>query len=324
MVTIERRSRKGPILTPSSLPCLSGMPTINITEGCAHRCTYCYTQGYSNYPGAERIVLFDNTAELVKAELARKRRRPRRVYFSPSSDAFQPLPEVQEIAHQTMAVLLDAGVEVAFLTKGIISEAFVALFARMPAMVFAQIGITTLEEELWRVFEPGAASPFHRLENIAKLRQIGVAVKARLDPLTPELTDAPEGLSRLLCELAHRGVRDVAASYLFLRSAFARKICEQLKVASGPAGTAVEWAWQPMADGVGGAQMLDAKDRRERFARLVALAGSHGITVHVCTCKNPDLAFRGDCEIAGSAATRLAARGSPLFDQGAESKPCPD
>jgi len=118
VTAVEHGQRKGPILTPSSLPCLSDMPTINITEGCAHGCVYCYTQGYTNYPGAGRVVVFDNIPELVRTELPRKRRKPSRVYFSPSSDAFQPLQAVQAVTYETMSMLLHAGVEVAFLTKG--------------------------------------------------------------------------------------------------------------------------------------------------------------------------------------------------------------
>lgn len=116
MLTLERCSRKGPVLIPSSLPCLGDMSTLNVTEGCAHGCTYCYARGYSSYPGEGRVVLIENLPELVRTELARKGRRPRRGYFSPSRDAFQPLPEIQAITYGTMATLLEAGVEVAFLT----------------------------------------------------------------------------------------------------------------------------------------------------------------------------------------------------------------
>lgn len=159
MVEVIRRKRRSPILTPSSIPCLKSLPTINITQGCALGCAYCYIQGYAQYPGPDRVILFENTAELVKDELSRKRRPPARVYFSPSSDAFQYLPEVQEVAAATMTVLLNAGVEVSFLTKGFISERFLRLFASAPQLVFAQIGITTLDAGLWKRVEPRTAPP---------------------------------------------------------------------------------------------------------------------------------------------------------------------
>ena len=94
MVKVVRKHRKPPILTPSSIPCLKNLPTINITQGCALGCTYCYIRSYRSYPGLESVVLFENTAEVLGEELTKKRHRPTRVYFSPSSDAFQYLPNM--------------------------------------------------------------------------------------------------------------------------------------------------------------------------------------------------------------------------------------
>jgi DNA repair photolyase len=98
--------------------------TLNVTEGCVLGCEYCYIQGYSHCPGAERVVLYENLPELVGEELKRKRSKPRRVYFSPSSDAFQYPPQIQDVSLRTMRVLLEAGVEVAFLTKGFVRRPF--------------------------------------------------------------------------------------------------------------------------------------------------------------------------------------------------------
>jgi DNA repair photolyase len=197
VVEIETRSRKPPILTPSAIPCLRKLPTINITEGCALGCTYCYIKGYSHYPGAERVMLYENTPDVLREELRRKRRRPSRVYFSPSSDAFQYLPRVQDVSLQTMRVLLDAGVEIAFLTKGFVTKRFLALFEDAPTMVFAQIGITTLDRQLWRGFEPRTAPPDLRIRYAQQLNAIGVRTTMRLDPLIPDLTDTEANLGPL-------------------------------------------------------------------------------------------------------------------------------
>ena len=313
MVAIERRKRKGPILTPSSIPCLSRIPTINITEGCAHGCAYCYTQGYSGYPGAGRVVLYDNIPDLVQAELRRKRKRPRRVYFSPSSDAFQPLPEVLEMTYQTMSVLLRNGVEVAFLTKGKVEEPFLALFSRTPASVFAQVGVTTLCEQFWRIVEPRAASPTQRLETIKGLAEIGVATTARLDPLIPDVTDTDDSLGPLLGELKRRKVCGIAASYLFLRPAFAQKFSRLLGPLSDLSSSIVNWSWQDFADGVGGGQMIGPEERCHRLARLTALAERLGIALHVCTCKNPGLGAGAGCQIAGPVPCSASPGEFPLF-----------
>ncbi len=299
MVTLEPRIRKGKVLTPSAIPCLQRLPTVNVTLGCAHGCGYCYIQGYANYPGDDRIVLFTNTAELIRAELRSMRRKPTRVYFSPSSDAFQYQPEVRAVSLESMRVLLEAGVEVAFLTKGFLTEDCYELFAQHPGKVFAQIGITTMDQALSRQIEPRAAPPRMRIEGIRRLGELGITVRPRLDPLIPDITDTPENLSALFEALEKVGVRMASASFLFVRSAFVGKvkaayaeIGAQLGEGFGPA----RWKHQSFADSCGSAKSLDELDRRARFEQVTQIAQKHGITIDICTCKNPEFAGEG-CSI---------------------------
>jgi DNA repair photolyase len=299
MVEIVRKLRRPPILTSSSIPCLQHLPTINVTEGCALGCSYCYIQGYSHYPGPERVVLFENTAEVVRDELRRKRRRPRRVYFSPSSDAFQYPPEVQEVTFQTMSVLLEAGIEVAFLTKGFISDRFLRLFKGLPQLIFAQVGVTSLDHGIWKAFEPRTAPPSKRVESIRSLREIGIETTARLDPLIPDLTDTEANLNPLLAALRETGVTHVSASFLFLRQCFADRVSAQLDQFM-PARSAAAWRHQDFVDGCGGGRMPTLEERAVRFERLSALCKQHGIRLNACRCKNPELGGSG-CFIAGPA-----------------------
>jgi pyruvate-formate lyase-activating enzyme len=58
MVNVIRVERKTAVLTPSSLACLSRIPTVNLTAGCAHGCLYCYTRSYSSYPGEDKVAFY--------------------------------------------------------------------------------------------------------------------------------------------------------------------------------------------------------------------------------------------------------------------------
>ena len=107
MVNVILVDRKSNALTPSSLRCLSHLPTINMTAGCVHGCAYCYIRGYSQYPGDDAVVVYRNTAEQVERELHRKRKQPIAVYFCPSSDAFMPIEPVLDQSYRTMKLLLD-------------------------------------------------------------------------------------------------------------------------------------------------------------------------------------------------------------------------
>jgi DNA repair photolyase len=221
------------------------------------------------------------------------------VYFSPSSDAFQYPPEVQEVTFQTMSVLLEAGVEIAFLTKGFVSDRFLELFKNTPRLIFAQVGVTSLDDRIWKTFEPRTAPPSRRIESIQCLREIGIETTARLDPLIPDLTDTEANLNPLLAALKEAGVTRASASFLFLRPCFADRVSAQLDQFV-PEGCVTTWQYQAFIDGCGGGRMTASEDRAARFERLSALCDQHGIGLNVCRCKNPELGGPG-CLIAGPA-----------------------
>ena len=141
MVVVREIVRKGRALGASGLRCLAGVATVNMSAGCAHGCVYCYTQGYRQYPGRGQIAVYANTADQVKEELGRKRKRPGTVYFCPSCDAFQPVKEVLEQTYRSMQILLEAGVRVEFVTKGTVPDQFLSLFRTHAGMVAAQVGL---------------------------------------------------------------------------------------------------------------------------------------------------------------------------------------
>jgi len=289
------------VLTPSALACLSRIPTVNLTAGCAHGCLYCYTRGYASFPGEGRVRVYVNTLAKLRKELPKKRRRPRAVYFSPSSDLFQPVPEVLDLAYEIMAFLFERQVGVAFLTKGVIPERHMDLLVSQAPEVRAQIGLTTLDSGILATFEPCAATPELRLTQAEQLVRAGVATEVRLDPILPGLTDDDGTLNRLCDAISRIGVKRVAASMLFLRPAVAASLKRHLAGAD---------TVKALLGGYDGSRRLGihaekssvvalpTETRRKAYARLRDIARAHDIEVTVCACKNPDLAA-GTCNISG-------------------------
>lgn len=302
MVTVIQTNRRSAVLTPSSLACLSHMPTINLTSGCAHGCVYCYTRGYSTHPGEDKVVLYRNTLDKLKEELARNRKRPQAVYFSPSSDLFQPVTEVLELGYRVLEMLFSQGIGVALLSKGHIPDKTMLLFLNHADKVRAQIGITTLDEDIQRIFEPNTASPGVRIEQIAKLVAGGIATEARLDPVLPGLTDSKDALRQLFSVLAKVGVRRVAVSTLFLRSSVLESLkrnvqnTELLQELLDFYRHAERMAIHAERSSV---IALPIAVRKDIYTRIGCIAGEYDIKLSICACKNPDLAH-GTCNIGGS------------------------
>ena len=301
MVRVILAERRSAVLTPSSLACLAQVPTVNLTVGCAHGCLYCYARGYSSYPGENTVVLYGNTLERLKDELARKRRRPQAVYFSPSSDLFQPVAEVLALGQRVLEFLLSRGIGVAFLSKGHIPDGTMKLLIAHADRVRAQIGIITLDEDLQRLFEPHAASPKVRLEQMARLVSGGIATQARLVPVLPGLTDSPDSLGRLFRAIARAGVKRATVSALFLRPAIAQFL--RRNIPSPEIKEALFGCYRGARRLAVPAERssviaLPWAKREEIYARAKRLASEWGIELSVCSCMNPDIAAE-NCGISG-------------------------
>lgn len=302
MVTVIEVDRKSAILASSSIACLSHMPTINLTSGCAHGCLYCYTRGYSTYPGEGKVILYKNTLDKLRTELARKRTKPPAVYFSPSSDLFQPVPAVLELGYRVLELLFSMNTGVAFLSKGVIPEKTMELLLDRADRVRAQIGIISLDENIRNMFEPYTASLKVRIEQMTKLIAGGIAVEARLDPILPGLTDTPDVLNRLFSTLAKAGVRRAAASVLFLRPSVVESLKQNirddksLQTLLGFYRDAKRLAIHAERSSV---IALPPARREEIYGRVRSAAEKVGIGLLICACKNPDLAH-GTCNIGGT------------------------
>lgn len=300
VVHAKRRSR---VLVPSKLACLSTLPTVNITAGCLHDCVYCYARAYSGYPGDGVAVLYGDTPQRLERELSRAKSKPHAVYFSPSSDLFQPHPDIQRCADEVLQVLFSHRVGVVFLSKGAIPEAAMRLIEAHAGLVQAQIGLLSTDAEIARTFEPGAAAPVVRLAQMERLVAAGVQTVARVDPILPGISDGDEAFDRLFSAIHDTGVRVAAAGILYTRPG----IVMGLRRAAGPMARGVP----AMLSRFGGDRNVDLRgagtrvialpevERRQIIERASRYASEHEIRLRVCACKNPDIAS-GSCGIAGA------------------------
>ena len=315
MVKLIRTKRKSAVLTPSSLACLSRIPTVNLTMGCAHGCLYCYTRGYRAYPGEGTVNVYANTLELLRHELQRRKQKPAAIYFSPASDLFQPVPEVLNLAYEVLREILNRGIGVAFLTKGLIPERHMSLLQENAALIRAQIGLITLDDALLRTFEPHAAPARVRVAQIKRLAASGVKTQMRLDPILPAVTDDERTFDELCRSVREAGVADIAASVLFLRPAVTRRLVQASEASAALARCLEAFSnAQRMAIHAERSSVIALpREERERiFRRLENVAAHYGMVVKRCACKNPDLSS-GTCSIAGDLRRTRATTEATLF-----------
>ncbi len=292
MLKIVTKHRKTNFLSPSGLRCLANLPTVNISAGCVHNCVYCYTKGYSVYPGDNSIEIYEDMSKRIADEIKHKRKKPAAVYFCPSCDPFQPVPQIQQVTFDVMKTLLENNIGVQFVTKGKMSNEIFELFEKHYSKISGQIGLVAIDDEILSTIEPATAKAQERLDQVERLIKIGVKVSVRCDPIIHGFTDADEQLHRLFSAVAKTGCREAAVSFLFLRPAIISSFKRNI---SNP--QLLEAILKPFSEGVNlsiglknsTGKMLSLEVRKLSFERIRKIAYNYGIRIHICGCKNSDI-----------------------------------
>uniref|UniRef100_A0A7C1E1E3 Radical SAM protein n=1 Tax=Fervidicoccus fontis TaxID=683846 RepID=A0A7C1E1E3_9CREN len=174
--------------------------------GCSHKCLYCYATAYI---GLRESTPKKNFIENLRKELD-KANRNMIVEMSTSSDPYPPIEDKLRLTRQTLKELFRRGFRVLITTKSSLVTRDVDLLSANRSAVM--ITITTLDERLSKVIEPGAPSPSERLLALKELAKKGVSVGARVDPVIPFVNDDPAELSLLVEKLQEVGVKHVVTS----------------------------------------------------------------------------------------------------------------
>jgi len=297
--------RKGSVLNPGHFGCLKGIPSLNITNGCIFQCRYCYARGYTQAPKPGEVHLYLNLPHLIKKELTKKKTLPEWVILNTSSDCFQTHPDILQVTYEVIQTLLDNGIGISFLTKGIIPKRFIDLFKPFRDKILVQVGIVSLSERYWREYEAGTPRPESRLENVRCLREIGITPEIRIDPIIPFVTDTESEMIALFQQLKELGVRRVILSYLHLRPAIQKQLMNELSLLHR---SLIESFFKTQEWQVVGSsrktKLLPKIVREKGYQKIKRIAETFSIETLVCQCKNPDL--KGD--LCSSARTRMVVK----------------
>ncbi|HEV3084560.1 MAG TPA: radical SAM protein [Gemmataceae bacterium] len=283
-------SRETAGLHPSPFADQADVLSLNLTRGCVHRCPFCSVRAHGSYAGDTAICLFKDTARHLDKDLSTRRKRPRAVFISPSTDPFPPISEIQAETARVVSVLAKHEIEAWLMTRGFIRPSAMRALEEQRKWVKVTVGMTTLDRALQRRLEPLCASPCLRLRQIAALRASGIAVQVALEPLIPGLTDTRECLVPVLEALAQLGVRHVRTSYLYLRTGIEENLVGALEPAGLAPAVLEAFAGGPILSSgtIAPARYLPKARRQRGYAALMALAAGFGITVSVCGTTNPD------------------------------------
>jgi DNA repair photolyase len=83
--------------------------------------------------------------------------------------------------------------------------------------VTTAFSVGTVDDEVWKMSEPGTPHPRRRLEALVRLREAGVPTSVLAAPILPGISDSPAQLEALARALVEAGVRSATPIVLHLR-----------------------------------------------------------------------------------------------------------
>jgi DNA repair photolyase len=205
--------------------------------GCAHQCTFCYVRAFerrADRPWDERygrsIRVKVNVAEVLRAELARPTWRGETVAIGAATDPYQPAEGRYRLTRACLEALSDAANPFSLITRNpmIVRDLDVLVDAARQAEVSVVFSVPTLDEEVWRLTEPGTPPPRRRLEALAKLVEAGIRAGVGMAPILPGISDAPEQLEQVVRAARRAGATNVWANLLYLKPGTREHFLESL------------------------------------------------------------------------------------------------
>ncbi len=156
--------------------------SFNPYTGCSHRCIYCYATYIPRFYQLrkKRRVVLRLERDLNKVDL----KIP--VSMSNSSDPYPPVEKKEKITRNCLKVMKDYGVKLLVVTKSDI----VARDADLLSEINSCVSITITSFRLSRLLEPDAPDPEKRIAAMKELKDRGIPVVLRLDPVLPLLTES--------------------------------------------------------------------------------------------------------------------------------------
>jgi DNA repair photolyase len=192
--------------------------TINPYNGCQHRCGYCYATYEWSPEFYDQIYAKINATDLLYKQIRSwKGNIFTPVMIASATDAYQPAELKYSLTRKCVEVLQEFEIPYYVFTKSIIIERDLELHKRYSNNCFVVWSITTNNESIKRVIEPGTPPSKSVFKVIEKFCKSGIKCVINIDPILPFITDSSEDIESIIDSANAIGVDYVSGAILRLR-----------------------------------------------------------------------------------------------------------
>ena len=213
----------------NSVPAQSRMPfrhTINAYRGCSHACVYCFARPTHAYLGLNfgsdferRIVVKVNAVERLRAELRAPSWSGEHIAMGTNTDPYQSAEGKYHLTRRIIEELGKAANPFSILTKStlVLRDLTILAEAAQRTTVRLDLSIGTLDEDVWKLTEPGTPPPRRRVEAVRRLNEAGIPCGVLVAPVLPGLSDRDGQVHEVVTACLEAGAVSVSAVPLHLR-----------------------------------------------------------------------------------------------------------
>ncbi|UUZ80087.1 radical SAM protein [Paenibacillus sp. P26] len=217
------------LLNPVKVPSMPFDWSINPYRGRQHGCSFCYARSTHAFLGMEtddtfqhQIMYKENAKMALQKQLeamkSRRRGKPvHQVAIGTATDPYQPIEAKAGLTRDCLEVLAEHQLPVSITTRSPLILRDIPPLKRFK-QCSVNISLNTLDQVVWRRFEPSTPSPAKRLEAIKELSAEGIDVTVFMAPILPMLTDSASGMEAVVAGAAEAGARRVMGSVLRLNT----------------------------------------------------------------------------------------------------------
>jgi DNA repair photolyase len=186
--------------------------------GCEHACEYCYARQdkylHTDTPDdfSRIIKVKRNAPQLLRKELKKARKGVI------ATGDYQPAEEKFGLSRKVLEVMRDFAFPVHVIEKSdsVVKDIDVLKEINERAWVCVSFSFSTVNQELSRLFEPGAPSPERRLRAMKEISEADILTGANLMPVLPYITDSPDLMEDVIRKAKEHGATFVLVGGLTL------------------------------------------------------------------------------------------------------------
>lgn len=196
---------------------------LNIYKGCSHGCQYCYAMGTHGFNGlsdfSNNISVKTNIVDALEKQLRSSNWKREIINIGGVTDSYQPAEAKFKLMPEVLKLMIKYKTPGIISTKSDLVLRDYDLIDELSQITYINVAatVTTLDEEIRKKIEPGAASSRARFEMLKAFRKTNASVGHHLMPIIPTLTDDSETLRALFEAGQDAGIDYVLPGALYLR-----------------------------------------------------------------------------------------------------------